>query len=79
MHVVVDDRHTANAVLGLHVTRSHGNVVDEAKAHRRPRPGVMAWRPHQGEGAGLGGLDRNAGGEQRGGPARLGDDGVCVP
>ena len=79
MHVVVDDRHTADAVLRLHVTRSDGNVVDETEAHRSPGPGVMARRPHQGEGAGLGRLDRNAGGEQRGGPARLRDDGVGVP
>ena len=63
MHVVVDDRHAADAMLGLHVTGSDGDVVDETEAHRRPGPGVMPRRPHQGEGAGLGGLDRNAGGE----------------
>ena len=62
MHVVVDDRHAADAVLGLHVARGDGDVVEETEAHRRPG-GVMARRAHQGEGAGPGGLDRHAGGE----------------
>ena len=61
MNVVVDDRDSADAVLGLHVTGGDRDVVDEAEAHRGPWPCVMPRRPHQGEGSGLGRLHRNAG------------------
>jgi hypothetical protein len=61
--VIVDDRHAADAVNGLHVACSDGDVVDEAEAHRALRERVVAGRADEREAVPVDGRQRAPGRE----------------
>ena len=50
MHVEIDHRHALGAVGGAGVQRRDRDGVEQAKAHRPRRLGVVARRPHRAEG-----------------------------
>ena len=52
-----------DAMHGLHVPSSDGDVVDETEAHRCLRARVMARRPHEGKTGSLGSVDCDPCGE----------------
>ena len=62
VHVEIDDRHPLDAVPLARVRGRHGDVVQQAEAHRIRRGRVMPRRPHQAERrpsrAGHHGIDR---------------------
>ena len=76
--VPVEDRDAPEAELGLRPARGDRDRVEEAEAHRLPRPRVVPGRPHEREAAAPHRLDRRARGEQRRVVARLGADRVAV-
>src|SRR5207248_7797524 len=73
-----EDRDALDAELVLRVAGRDRDVVEEAEAHRPAGLGMVPGWPDEREAAEAGGLHRRAGGEQRGAPARLGEDRVAV-
>ena len=65
VHVPVEDREPVYAELSLCESGRHGDVVEEAEAHRAIAEGVVAGRPYEGEARLLDGLDRGPGRESR--------------
>src|SRR6185295_1957600 len=41
MHIPIDNQHTFEAMLLLHIARSDRHIVEETEAHRTPRFGMM--------------------------------------
>ncbi len=81
--VVVDDEHLLAG--GGQDGGGHGDVVEQAEAHGRGRPGVVAGRPHGAEGGGrlagpqaVDGLEPGTGGQPGGVPRGRHGRGVGV-